>query len=146
MARAGLLPDAIEARFPFCGSRSATIERAARAYDLAVLGGSDAHLSPGQIGAHATLFPGETVNDLLTALRERRTQAVSLPRAGHIPRSVHAMQSLYSWLYTFRAIPGIPATRATLLRRARSAAQRGERRRLIIRLRLPRPRRDARVS
>jgi hypothetical protein len=128
MARVGLLPDAIEARFPFSGNRAATIERAAREYGLAVLGGSDAHLSPGQIGGHATLFPGETVEDLLRALRDRRTRAVALPRPGRIPGSVYAMQSLYSWLLPVRGIPGVPAMRTVLLRRARAAAQRGGRR------------------
>jgi len=124
MARAGLLPDAIEARFPLCGGRTAAIERAARRYGLAVLGGSDAHLSPGQIGANATLFPGETVEDLLVAVLQRRTRAVSLPRAGSIPRRVYAAQSLYSWLLPFRRLPGVAAARALLLRRARATAQR----------------------
>jgi lauroyl/myristoyl acyltransferase len=127
MARAGLLPDAIEARFPFSGNRSGTIERAAREYGLAVLGGSDAHLTPGQIGAHATLFPGETVEDLLHALRDRRTRAVALPRPGRIPGRVYAMQSLYSWLLPVRGVPGVTAMRTVLLRRARAAAQRGGR-------------------
>jgi predicted metal-dependent phosphoesterase TrpH len=124
MARAGLLPDAIETRFPFCGKRTAAIERAARFYGLAALGGSDAHLTPGQIGAHATLFPGQSAEDLLTALRQRRTRAVTLPRAGGVPRHVYALQSLYSWLLPFRALPGVPAARAALLRRARAAALR----------------------
>jgi lauroyl/myristoyl acyltransferase len=128
MARAGLLPDAIESRFPFGGKRSATIERVAREYDLAVLGGSDAHLTPGQIGGHATIFPGETVDDLLSAVRGRHTRAVTLPRPVRIPRSVYVMQSVYSWLLPFRGMPGVPATRTELLRRARAAAQRGGRR------------------
>jgi hypothetical protein len=127
MAQAGLLPDAIEARFPFSGKRAATIERAAREYGLAVLGGSDAHLTPGQIGGHATLFPGETAEDLLRALRDRRTRAVALPRPGRIPSRVYAMQSLYSWLLPIRGFPGVPAMRTALLRRARAAAQRGGR-------------------
>jgi hypothetical protein len=132
MARAGLLPDAIEARFPFSGNRAVTIERAASEYGLAVLGGSDAHLTPGQIGAHATLFPGETIEDLLRALRERRTRAVALPRPGRIPGSVYAMQSLYSWLLPVRGLPGVPAMRAVLLRQARAAAQRGGRRKHVV--------------
>ena len=131
MARAGLLPDAIESRFPFGGNRAAGIERAARRYDLAMLGGSDAHLSPGQIGGHATLFPGETVADLLAAVGERRTQAVTLPRPGRIPKRVYVMQSLYSWLLPIRSLPGVPAARAALLHRARVSAQRGGRRRLL---------------
>jgi hypothetical protein len=127
MVRAGLLPDAIESHFPFSGKRAAAIERAARAYGLAVLGGSDAHLSPGQIGGHATLFPGETVEDLLAAIKQRRTRAVTLPRPGRIPRAVYLMQSLYSWLLPLRSIPGVTRTRVWLLRRARAMAQRGVR-------------------
>ena len=122
MARAGLLPDAIESRFPFGGNRSAAIERAADRYGLAVLGGSDSHLAPGQIGEHATLFPGETAEDLVVALRERRTRAVTLPRAGGVPRRVYVMQSLYSWLLPVRWIPGVPAVRSGLLRGARRAS------------------------
>lgn len=132
MARAGLLPDAIESRFPYGGhgKRTAAIERAARRYDLAILGGSDGHLSPGQIGTHATLFPGESVDDLLEALRMRHTRAVVLPRAAQrIPTSVHIWQAAYSWLLPFRGWPGVAPTRAAILRRARSAAQRGEHRR-----------------
>ena len=121
MARADLLPDAIEARFPFVGRRGAVVERAAAHYGLAVLGGSDAHLMPDQIGEHVTLFPGETVDDLVTAIRERKTRAVSLPITGTIPRRVYAMQSLYSWLLPFRALPGVPAMRASLLKQARRA-------------------------
>ena len=146
MAQAGLLPDAIEARFPFGGNRAATIERAAAEYDLAVLGGSDAHLTPGQIGGHATLFPGETVEDLLLALRERRTRAVTLSRPGRIPKGVYAMQSVYSWLLPFHGLPGIPAVRAGLLRRARAAAQRGGRRTRVNSSRWRRLRREVRVS
>ena len=122
MDRAGLLPDAIESRFPFGGKRTALIERVARRYDLAVLGGSDAHLAPGQIGEHATLFPGETAEDLIAALRERQTRAVSLPRSGRVPRRVYVMQSLYSWLLPVRGIPGVVAMRSVLLRWARRGA------------------------
>jgi lauroyl/myristoyl acyltransferase/predicted metal-dependent phosphoesterase TrpH len=121
MARAGLLPDAIESRFPFVGKRRTVIERAAAHYGLAILGGSDAHLAPGQIGEHLTLFPGETVADLVAAIRERRTRAVSLPARIAIPRRVYAMQSLYSWLFPFRAWSGVPAVRTGLLKRARRA-------------------------
>lgn len=133
MARAGLLPDAIESRFPYGGKgkRTAAIERAARHYDLAVLGSSDAHLSPGQIGAQATLFPGETIDDLLAAIRQRQTRAVVLHRPESMPRGVHLLQTAYSWLLPFRAFPGVPLLRAAILRRARAAAQRGERRRHV---------------
>jgi predicted metal-dependent phosphoesterase TrpH len=139
MARAGLLPDAIESRFPYGGNgqRTSAIERAARHYDLAVLGSSDGHLSPGQIGGQATLFPGETVADLLDALRQRRTRAVVLPRQTRLPGSVHLLQTAYSWLLPIRGLPGIAAARAAILRRARAASQRGERRtRIGVRRRL----------
>jgi lauroyl/myristoyl acyltransferase/predicted metal-dependent phosphoesterase TrpH len=128
LARAGLLPDAIESRFPFGGrgKRTAAIERAAARYGLAVLGGSDAHLAPGQIGAHATLFPGETLDDLVAAIRARQTRAVSLPRAVAIPRRVHLLQSLYSWLHPFHAWPGVAPVRARLLRHARAAIAGGK--------------------
>jgi lauroyl/myristoyl acyltransferase/predicted metal-dependent phosphoesterase TrpH len=122
MARAGLLPDAIETRFPFGGKRTAAIESEAGRYGLAVLGGSDAHLAPGQIGEHATLFPGETVDDLIAALRARQTRAVTLPRRGRLPKRVYVMQSLYSWLLPVRRIPGAPVARSFLLRRARRAS------------------------
>jgi hypothetical protein len=146
MAQAGLLPDAIETRFPFGGNRTATIERVAGEYDLAVLGGSDAHLTPGQIGSHATLFPGKTVEDLLLALRQRRTEAVTLPRPGRIPKGVYALQSVYSWLLPFQGVPGISTARAGLLRRARAAAQRGGRRTRVKSPRGRRLRREVRVS
>jgi lauroyl/myristoyl acyltransferase/predicted metal-dependent phosphoesterase TrpH len=133
MARAGLLPNAIESRFPFGGSgaRTAEIERVARRYDLAILGGSDGHLSPGQIGGNATLFPGESVEDLIEAIRRRQTRAVALPRASQIPRRVHLLQSLYSWLLPLRWIPGVAPVRAAMLHRARVTAQRGGRKRSI---------------
>jgi predicted metal-dependent phosphoesterase TrpH len=146
MARAGLLPDAVEARFPFSGRRGAVIERVARDYGLAVLGGSDAHLAPGQIGGHATLFPGETANDLLAALRDRSTRAVSIPGATRLPRDAYALQTLYSWLLPFRQLPGVAAARAVLLQRARQAARQSRQRRPLITLRGSRPRKRARAS
>lgn len=124
LARAGLLPDAVESRFPFGGQgrRTAGLERAAREYQLAVLGSSDSHLAPGQIGTQATLFPGSTAEDLVTAIRERRTVAVARPQAVRAPGSVVALQSLYSWLLPFRAIPGVDDVRRALLQRARRGA------------------------
>jgi lauroyl/myristoyl acyltransferase/predicted metal-dependent phosphoesterase TrpH len=148
MARAGLLPDAIESRFPFGGSggRTAAIERAARHYDLAVLGSSDAHLSPGQLGCQATLFPGATVEDLLEALRQRRTRAVVLRQPAHVPGGVHLLQSAYSWLQPLAVIPGVPRVRAAILRRARAALQQGGRRRRIRISRRPSAQANVRVS
>jgi hypothetical protein len=126
MDRAGLLPDAIESRFPFGGRRSAAIERAADRYGIAVLGGSDSHLAPGQIGEHATLFPGETAEDLIAALRLRQTRAVSIPHRGRLPGRVYVMQSLYSWLLPVQSVPGVNGARSFLLRRARRASLGGE--------------------
>jgi lauroyl/myristoyl acyltransferase/predicted metal-dependent phosphoesterase TrpH len=124
MARAGLLPDAIESRFPFGGTgrRTAGIERVAREYKLAVLGNSDGHLIPGQIGAQATLFPGSTAEDLVKAIRERRTIAVERPQRVRVPGSVPLLQSAYSWLLPFRSLPGVEEVRESMLRRARQRA------------------------
>jgi lauroyl/myristoyl acyltransferase/predicted metal-dependent phosphoesterase TrpH len=124
MARAGLLPDAIESRFPFGGNgrRTAGIERAAREYKLAVLGSSDSHLLPGQVGAQATLFPGTTPEDLVQAIRERRTVAIERPQRVRVPGSVPLLQTVYSWLLPFRSLPGVEAVRANVLQRARKGA------------------------
>lgn len=124
MARAGLLPDAIESRFPFGGKgrRTAGIERAAREYKLAVMGNSDSHLLPRQVGAQATLFPGSTAEDLVIAIRERRTAAVARPQSVPAPGSVPLLQSAYSWLLPFRDLPGVENVRANLLQRARRGA------------------------
>lgn len=124
LAKAGLLPDAIESRFPFGGNgrRTAGIERAAREYNLAVLGASDSHLIPGQIGAQATLFPGATVDDLVTAIRERKTIAIARQQATHIPGSLPLLQSLYAWLLPFRRLPGVADARARLLAKSRETA------------------------
>jgi len=124
LAAAGLLPDAIESRFPLVGWRRAAIERAAERYGLAVLGGTDAHMTPAQLGQHATLFPGETAADLVAAIRRRTTRAVSRPGpAAPVPRAAYAWQSLYSWLLPFRRLPGAPALRRAFFARARRAAQ-----------------------
>jgi len=123
LAELGLLPDAIETRFPLVGLRSKALERAAAHYRLATLGGSDAHLAPGQLGGHVTVFPGETVDDLARAIRERRTRAVTTPVAAAVPVSVYLIQSIYSWLLPFRAVPGVEPLRAQLLEEARIGAE-----------------------
>lgn len=123
LAEEGLLPDAIETRFPLVGWRNPALERAAARYRLATLGGSDAHLAPGQLGGHVTVFPGETVDDLVRAIRERRTRAVSTPAAAAIPASVYLIQSVYSWLLPFRALPGVEPIRTQLLEEARIGAE-----------------------
>jgi hypothetical protein len=124
LAAAGLLPDAIEARFPLAGWRGAAIERAAARYGLAVLGGADAHMVPAQLGQHATLFPGETATDLVAAIRGRTTRAVSRPGPPPpVPRAAYAWQAFYSWLLPFRNLPGAPRLRQAIFARARRAAQ-----------------------
>ena len=67
LSRAGALPDAIETRFPLVGWRSRRLEQAAREYGLAIVGGTDAHLMPGQLGQHVTVFPGRPIEDLVSA-------------------------------------------------------------------------------
>ena len=121
LARHDLLPDAMETRFPTALGRSALLERAAHRYGVATLGGTDAHLSPFQVGRYATLFAGETVEDLVTAIRERRTRAVQRPVQVAIPARVYVYQCLYSWLFPFRSLPTIERVRDRLLALARSA-------------------------
>jgi hypothetical protein len=123
LAKLGLLPDAIEVRYPLVGWQGRALEQAAARYGLAVLGGSDGHLAPGQLGRHVTLFPGETRDDLLAAIRTRRTRAATLPGAVMVPRRVYAAQSLYAWLLPFEGLPGVAQVRLDLLRRAKRAAE-----------------------
>ncbi len=122
MARAGMLPDAIETSFPLAFWRTPAIERAAQRYDLAMLGGTDAHLIPDQLGKHVTMFPGETAADLVRAIRERTTVGVTRPVESKVPLSVYAMQSIYSWMLPFKAIPQIARARERLLMAARRRA------------------------
>jgi len=126
LARVGLLPDAIETRFPFVGWRSPALERAAAEYGLAVLGGSDAHMLPGQVGQHATLFPGESADDLVAAIRGRTTRAVSRPDAPKVSTVAYLWQGVYSWLLPFAGRGVVDRARAGALARARRAAWRGE--------------------
>lgn len=120
LARAGALPDAIETRFPLAAGRRRRLERAAANYGIAVVGGSDAHLSPDQLGRHMTMFPGSTVADLRIALRDKTTQAVSRPAGPRLPALVYVLQCLYSWLFPFRGNQTIARMRAALLLRARA--------------------------
>jgi lauroyl/myristoyl acyltransferase len=122
MARAGLLPDAIETSFPLAFWRTPSIERAAKKYDLAMLGGTDAHLRPDQLGRHVTVFPGETCGDLVQAIRTRKTVGVTRPVKSHLPISVYAMQSVYSWLLPFRSISWVARCRQRILMTARKKA------------------------
>jgi predicted metal-dependent phosphoesterase TrpH/lauroyl/myristoyl acyltransferase len=120
LAAAGLMPDAIETQFPFVGWRNRAIERAADAYGLAKLGGSDSHLMPTQLGRYVTQFPGETTDDLIAAIRERTTKAVARPARAKVPAQVHGLQSIYSWLLPFRRLPRVEQARTKLLHRARA--------------------------
>ena len=122
LARAGLLPDAIETSFPLVFWRTSAIERAADRYGLAKIGGTDAHLLPDQLGKHVTLFAGETVGDLVQAIRSRTTEGVVRPISCRPPVSVYALQSVYSWLLPFRRIPSVERTRQRLLMTARRKA------------------------
>ncbi len=122
LARAGLLPDAIETSFPLAFWRTGSFERAADRYELAKVGGTDAHLLPDQLGKHVTLYPGETIDDLVQAIRSRSTEGVVRPVQCRPPLSVYALQSIYSWLLPFRAIPSVERTRQRLLMTARRKA------------------------
>ena len=125
LARAGALPDAIESRFPLVGWRQGAIERAAAAYGLATLGGSDAHLAPRQLGRYATRFPGETAADLVAAIRAGTTRAVARPDGARPPLAVYALQCVYSWLLPFQGTPAVDAARVRLLGAARRRANAG---------------------
>ncbi len=122
LAQLGLLPDAIETRYPLVGWQGTEIEREAARYGLAMLGGSDAHLAAGQLGRHVTVFPGETAADLIAAIHARRTRGVTTPGAVDVPGRVFLLQSCYAWLLPFRHLPGVPAVRDELLARAKRAA------------------------
>ncbi|HEX7101829.1 MAG TPA: PHP-associated domain-containing protein [Nitrolancea sp.] len=121
MARAGLLPDAIETRFPLAYWRTSAIEHFARRYNLAMLGSTDAHLTPTQLGRFATEFPGESIDDLIQAIHDRTTRAVKRPIECRPPLKVYALQSAYSWLLPFRDRPGVARIRHRLLRVARTS-------------------------
>jgi lauroyl/myristoyl acyltransferase/predicted metal-dependent phosphoesterase TrpH len=120
--RLGLLPDAIETRYPLAAWQVKDLEQAAARYRLAMLGGSDAHLAAGQLGRHVTMFPGETAADLVAAIRARRTRAATSPGTVTVPRSVYLLQSCYAWLLPFRHRPGVEQVRDDLLRRAKRRA------------------------
>jgi lauroyl/myristoyl acyltransferase/predicted metal-dependent phosphoesterase TrpH len=122
LARAGLLPDAIETHFPLAFWRTPSIERAAEKYGIARVGGTDAHLIPDQLGRYVTQFPGDSVEDLVSAIRSRTTQGVTRPVDSHPPLSVYALQSIYSWLLPFRALPKVATARERLLMAARKRA------------------------
>ncbi|MGA7672326.1 MAG: PHP-associated domain-containing protein, partial [Nitrolancea sp.] len=134
LARAGLLPDAIETSFPLAFWRTKAIERAADRYGLAKVGGTDAHLLPDQLGKHVTLYPGETVGDLVQAIRCRSTEGTVRDVRCRPPLTVYALQSIYSWLLPFRSITSVERTRQRLLMLARRKALESS----IVRRRTPR--------
>ena len=119
LARAGALPDALETHFPLVGWRRRALARAAQKYHLAVLGASDGHLTPGEIGTHLTLFPGETIDDLYLACKLRSTQPISRPKQKRLPLTVYLLQSIYSNLFSFRDRPRIARFRTRVLAQAR---------------------------
>lgn len=120
LTRREALPDAIETRFPLAGWRTRALERAAAAYDLAIVGGSDAHLMPSQLGRYVTLFPGETVDDLMVALQTRRTRSVSRPGSHRPPVILYGWQTIYSWLFPFRRHPIVARLRGRVLAAAQA--------------------------
>ncbi len=122
LARQGLLPDAIETRYPFAGGKTAALERAARRLGIATLGASDAHLSPDHLGVNLTGFPGRTATDLLAAIGAAQTTALSGHRPARLPRAVARNQALSSWLLPLRWIPGVRPLNRSLLLRSRIAA------------------------
>lgn len=119
LSRAGLLPDAIETHFPLAFWRTPAFEQAAVRYQLAMLGATDAHMTPAQLGRYVTRFPGRSVDDLVTAIHERTTHGVTRPVDCRLPLSVYALQSLFAWLLPYRDRPSIAALRARLLEAAR---------------------------
>lgn len=122
LARAGLLPDAIETRFPIAVGRTRSFEAAAERYDLAVMGGTDAHLLPAELGRHVTAFPGSTAEDFARAVRARTTRAVTRPAGASPPRSLYLIQGAYSWLLPFDNWTPVARIRRRLLGAARRRA------------------------
>jgi hypothetical protein len=79
---------------------------------------------PAQLGQYVTQFPGETVDDLLLAIRDRATRAVVRPARARVPAEVYGLQSIYSWLLPFQSVPLVKRARAKLLHRARAVIAR----------------------
>jgi len=124
LERANLLPDAMETSFPLVFWRGPALERGARRYHLAALGGTDAHLAVGQLGRHVTCFPGESPADLVDAIHTRRTTATTRPaRIGRLPFQLYALQCAYSWLYPFRGARAVATVRSGLLTLARARSR-----------------------
>jgi hypothetical protein len=120
LARAGLLPDAIETHFPLAFWRTPAIEQAATRYNLAMLGATDAHMTPAQLGRYVTCFPGRSVEDLETAIHARTTHGVMRPITCRLPLSVYVLQSFFAWLLPHTGRPSIVRIRGRLLAAARA--------------------------
>ncbi len=125
LRRRGLLPDAIETRYPFANGKTRDLERTARRIGVACLGASDAHLHPEHLGINLTAFEGRTQADLLAAIRTQQTSALASHRACRLPGAVARYQALSSWALPLRWIPGVIGFNRSLLLRSRLATGRG---------------------
>src|SRR6185437_296204 len=112
----------IETQFPLAFWRTPAFERAAKKYRIAMIGGTDAHLIPDQLGRYVTQFPGESIQHLVSAIRGRTTRGVKRPVECRPPLSVYALQSIYSWLLPFRDLPNVAGVRERVLMAARKRA------------------------
>ena len=125
LSRQGLLPDAIETRYPFVNGKTQTLERTARRLGIATLGSSDAHLHPEHLGINLTAFDGRTTADLFRAIRRQETTALALHRACRLPSAVARYQALSSWVLPLCWFPGVIGLNRSLLLRSRLATGRG---------------------
>ena len=123
--RRGLLPDAIETRYPFVNGKTRDLERAARRFGVACLGSSDAHLHPEHLGINLTAFAGSTRADLIAAIRTQTTSALPINRACQLPGAVARYQALSSWVLPLCWLPGVIGLNRSLLLRSRLATGRG---------------------
>ncbi len=123
--RRGLLPDAIETRYPFVNGKTHDLERAARRLGIACLGSSDAHLHPDHLGINLTAFAGETQAELISAIRNRETSALRIDSARRLPGAVARYQALSSWVLPLCWLPGVSRLNRSLLLRSRLATGRG---------------------
>lgn len=121
LCRQGLLPDAIETRYPFSNGKTNELERAARRYGIACLGASDAHLHPEHLGINVTAFEGRSRVELFTAIRTQQTAALVGHRGRRLPGAVARYQALSSWVLPLCRFPGVIGLNRSLLLRSRLA-------------------------
>ncbi len=121
LSRQGLLPDAIETRYPFVNGKTQSLERTARRLGIATLGSSDAHLHPEHLGINLTAFDGRTAADLFRAIGRHETTALPLRRACPLPSAVARYQALSSWMLPLCWFPGVLGLNRSLLLRSRLA-------------------------